>query len=161
MAPVVLWVDELEKGFAGARASTTGGTQEGGAAGHVLGSFLTWLQEKTKPVFVVAPPTTSPRCRRSSSAKAASTRSSSSISPTVHERESIFAIHLQKRMRDPRRFDVKSSRARRALLGRGDRAKWSWPALYRAFGERASSRRRRQPLDRRDGAALLQPTKSA
>jgi hypothetical protein len=45
MAPVVLWVDELEKGFAAENA---------GASRRILGSLVTWLQEKREPVFVVA-----------------------------------------------------------------------------------------------------------
>ena len=50
VSPCVLWIDELEKAFAG-----IGG--EGGGAEvttRLLGSFLTWLQEKESPVFVVA-----------------------------------------------------------------------------------------------------------
>lgn len=47
MAPCVLWIDEIEKGFAS-------GEQDGGAARRVLGGFLTWLAEKQTRVFVVA-----------------------------------------------------------------------------------------------------------
>ncbi|HWB74320.1 MAG TPA: AAA family ATPase [Nannocystaceae bacterium] len=50
MAPVVLWIDELDKGFAGA----DGAASDGGTAARVLGGLLTWLQERTRPVFVVA-----------------------------------------------------------------------------------------------------------
>ncbi len=47
MAPAVLWIDEIEKGFA------TGG-EDGGVTDRVLGTFLRWLQDRTAPVFVVA-----------------------------------------------------------------------------------------------------------
>jgi hypothetical protein len=47
LAPCVLWVDEIEKGFAA-------GDSDGGATRRVLGSFLTWLSEKSTRVFVVA-----------------------------------------------------------------------------------------------------------
>jgi MoxR-like ATPase len=50
MAPVVLWIDELDKGFAGA----DGAASDAGTAARVLGGLLTWLQERTRPVFVVA-----------------------------------------------------------------------------------------------------------
>src|SRR5207249_6628833 len=50
-APCVLWLDELEKGFAGSRNS---GATDGGTASRVLGTFLSWLQDRTAPVFVVA-----------------------------------------------------------------------------------------------------------
>jgi AAA+ superfamily predicted ATPase len=51
IAPCVLWIDEIEKGFAG---SESGGASDGGTSSRVFGSFLSWMQEKDKPVFVVA-----------------------------------------------------------------------------------------------------------
>jgi SpoVK/Ycf46/Vps4 family AAA+-type ATPase len=47
LAPCVLWIDEIEKGFAS-------GDSDGGATRRVLGAFLTWLAEKSSRVFVVA-----------------------------------------------------------------------------------------------------------
>lgn len=49
IAPSILWIDELEKGFAGVGQAGGGEVMK-----RVFGSFLTWMQEKTKPVFVVA-----------------------------------------------------------------------------------------------------------
>lgn len=51
IAPCVLWIDEIEKGFGG---STGSGSADGGTSSRVFGSFLSWMQEKEKPVFVVA-----------------------------------------------------------------------------------------------------------
>lgn len=51
ISPCVLWIDEIEKGFSGIESS---GRTDGGTTARVFGSFLTWMQEKTKPVFVVA-----------------------------------------------------------------------------------------------------------
>ncbi len=51
ISPSILWIDEIEKGFSGAQSS---GATDGGTTARVLGNFLTWMQEKTKPVFVVA-----------------------------------------------------------------------------------------------------------
>jgi len=48
MAPVVLWIDELEKAFA------SGGGEDGGVSQRILGSFLSWMQERAGDVFVVA-----------------------------------------------------------------------------------------------------------
>ncbi|MEJ2540080.1 MAG: AAA family ATPase [Gemmatimonadota bacterium] len=48
MAPVVLWIDELEKAFA------SGGSEDGGVSQRVLGSFLSWMQERSADVFVMA-----------------------------------------------------------------------------------------------------------
>src|SRR5207237_1065267 len=51
VSPTVLWIDEIEKGLAGnAGAAVT----DSGVSARVFGSLLTWLQEKTAPVFVVA-----------------------------------------------------------------------------------------------------------
>jgi len=51
LAPSILWVDEIEKGLSGLQSS---GSTDGGTTSRVLGTFLTWMQEKEKPVFVVA-----------------------------------------------------------------------------------------------------------
>src|SRR5579883_1355255 len=51
VSPAILWVDEIEKSMAGTQSS---GSTDGGTSARVLSSFLTWLQEKTSPVFVVA-----------------------------------------------------------------------------------------------------------
>jgi SpoVK/Ycf46/Vps4 family AAA+-type ATPase len=51
LAPCVLWVDEMEKGLAGSDSS---GRTDGGTTSRVLATFLTWMQEKTAPVFVLA-----------------------------------------------------------------------------------------------------------
>jgi SpoVK/Ycf46/Vps4 family AAA+-type ATPase len=49
-APIVLWIDEIDKGFAGSE----GAASDAGTAARVLGGLLTWLQERAEPVFVVA-----------------------------------------------------------------------------------------------------------
>ena len=51
IAPCVLWIDEIEKGFSGSKSS---GSTDGGTSSRVFGSFLSWMQEKDQPVFVVA-----------------------------------------------------------------------------------------------------------
>jgi SpoVK/Ycf46/Vps4 family AAA+-type ATPase len=49
ISPSILWVDEIEKGFSGTRSDSDAGTSS-----RVFGTFLTWMQEKTAPVFVIA-----------------------------------------------------------------------------------------------------------
>ncbi|PVZ68910.1 AAA family ATPase [Pelagibaculum spongiae] len=51
IAPCILWIDEIEKGLSGMQSS---GSSDGGTTARVLGTFLTWMQEKTSPVFVLA-----------------------------------------------------------------------------------------------------------
>ena len=48
MAPVVSWIDEIEKAFA------TGGDADGGVSLRIQGSFLSWMQERRGDVFIVA-----------------------------------------------------------------------------------------------------------
>lgn len=50
MAPAVLWIDEIEKGFGSGRSSE----QDGGLSARLFGTLLTWLQEKKETIFVVA-----------------------------------------------------------------------------------------------------------
>ncbi len=50
ISPCILWIDELEKAFAG----SSGSAGDGGTSARILGTFLTWMQEKTKPVFIIA-----------------------------------------------------------------------------------------------------------
>lgn len=49
VAPAILWIDEVEKGFSGINSNSDDGTAQ-----RIFGTFLTWLQEKNKPVFVIA-----------------------------------------------------------------------------------------------------------
>lgn len=51
VAPSILWLDELEKGFSGTKSS---GETDGGTTARVFASFITWLQEKESQVFVIA-----------------------------------------------------------------------------------------------------------
>ena len=51
VAPCILWADELEKGFAGVGGS---GVSDSGTTARVFATFLTWMQDKTKPVFLIA-----------------------------------------------------------------------------------------------------------
>lgn len=51
VAPCVLWIDEIEKGLSGVQSS---GSTDGGTTSRIFSTILTWMQEKIKPVFVVA-----------------------------------------------------------------------------------------------------------
>jgi SpoVK/Ycf46/Vps4 family AAA+-type ATPase len=48
---MILWIDEIEKGISGGMG---GGDLDGGTSSRVLGTLLTWMQEKTAPVYIVA-----------------------------------------------------------------------------------------------------------
>ena len=51
VAPSILWIDEIEKAFSGTQSLAF---SDAGTTSRVFGSFITWLQEKTSPVFVIA-----------------------------------------------------------------------------------------------------------
>jgi SpoVK/Ycf46/Vps4 family AAA+-type ATPase len=97
-----LWIDELEKAMPGG----TGESQDGGLSKRLFGAFLTWLQEKQQPVFVVATANdlfnTPPELLR----KGRFDEIFFVDLPTDAERHSIFGIHLELRKQSPAQFDI-------------------------------------------------------
>jgi SpoVK/Ycf46/Vps4 family AAA+-type ATPase len=94
-APCVLWIDEIEKGFAGAGS----GGGDSGTSSRVFGSFLTWLQEKTQPVFVIATANNIDRLPPEFLRKGRFDEIFFVDLPTRAERMPIWALHLDKRLR--------------------------------------------------------------
>ncbi len=92
LSPVVLWADELEKGFTG-----LGG--DGGTSARVLATFLTWLQEKTAPVFVIATANDLARLPAELLRKGRFDEIFFVDLPDEAERQAILGIHLEKRRR--------------------------------------------------------------
>jgi len=103
LAPCILWIDELEKGFAGVQSS---GMSDSGTTARVFATFLTWLQEKRKPVFVVATANDVSQLPPELLRKGRFDEVFFIDLPTQGEREQIFTIHLRKRKRDPNQFDL-------------------------------------------------------
>lgn len=95
VAPSILWIDEIEKGFA-----TGGGEMDGGTSTRVFGTFLTWLNEKTKPVFVIATANNINRLPSEMLRKGRFDEIFFVDLPTFKERTIIFKIHLEKRLKD-------------------------------------------------------------
>ena len=90
-APCVLWIDELEKAFAG-----TGGDGGGEITVRLLGLFLTWMQEKTSPVFVVATANSVDRLPPELLRKGRFDEIFYVGTPNAEERKDIFNIHIDK-----------------------------------------------------------------
>lgn len=103
MAPCVLWIDEIEKGLSGTQSSNV---TDAGVSARVFGTFLTWLQEKEEPVFVVATANEVSQIPPELLRKGRFDEIFFVDLPTAAEREEIFRIHLKKKGRDPSRFDV-------------------------------------------------------
>ena len=99
ISPCVLWIDELEKAFAG--LGSAGGGAE--VTTRLFGYFLTWLQEKTSPVFVVATANDITKLPSELMRKGRFDEIFYIGLPKPEERRKIFEIHIKKRR--PRDFD--------------------------------------------------------
>jgi SpoVK/Ycf46/Vps4 family AAA+-type ATPase len=103
IAPSVLWIDELEKGFSGTGSSNM---SDGGTTSRVFGTFVTWLQEKTSPVFVIATANDVRSLPPELLRKGRFDEIFFVDLPSREERKSIFEIHLKKKKRDPNSVDL-------------------------------------------------------
>jgi len=103
VSPCVLWIDEVEKGLSGVGGAGSG---DSGTTKRVFGTILNWMQERQRPVFLVAtanavhhlPPEF---IRRWDEVFAVDL-------PTENEREAIFNIHIKNNRRDPSKFKMDS-----------------------------------------------------
>lgn len=97
VAPSILWIDEIEKGFSG-----MSGAGDSGTSSRIFGSFLTWMQEKTKPVFVIATANNIHALPPEMLRKGRFDEIFFVDLPTRKERKEIFRVHLGKRLKDPK-----------------------------------------------------------
>ncbi len=103
IAPCVLWLDEIDKGFAGTQSSTF---SDAGTTARVFASFVTWLQEKQSPVFVIATANDVTMLPPELLRKGRFDDIFFVDLPSADEREEILRIHLAKRRREPSQFDL-------------------------------------------------------
>ncbi len=101
ISPAILFIDELDKAFAGGAGSAD---SDGGTSSRIFGSFLTWMQEKTSPVFVMATANRVERLPGEFLRKGRFDEIFFVDLPTPEERQAIFRIHLAKRRSDITRF---------------------------------------------------------
>jgi len=103
ISPMILFIDELDKAFAGSSGSAD---SDGGTSSRIFGTFLTWMQEKKSPVFVMA---TANRIERLPSEFLRKGRFDEIFFvdlPNFEERKQVFEIHLGKRRSEIDRFDL-------------------------------------------------------
>jgi AAA+ superfamily predicted ATPase len=133
IAPCVLWIDEIEKGFNGARSS---GASDGGTASRVLGTFLTWLQDRQAPVFAVATANDVTQLPPELLRKGRFDELFFVDLPNQQEREAIWRIQVVKFGRQPEKFDtIQLARATEGLTG-SEIEQLFIDALHEAFSRR-------------------------
>jgi AAA+ superfamily predicted ATPase len=132
VAPVVLWVDEIEKGLSGSQSS---GQVDGGVTARVFGALLTWLQEKTAPVFVVATANRIEQLPPELLRKGRFDELFFIDLPAAPERREILEIHLRRRRRDPAHFDLDRLAAATEGFSGAELEQAIVAALYEAFAE--------------------------
>ncbi len=103
IAPCCLWIDEIDKGFSGSRSSNS---TDGGTSARVFGSFISWMQEKKAPVFVVATANDVSQLPPEMLRKGRFDELFFVDLPKQSERKQIFSIQLNKRKRSPIDFDL-------------------------------------------------------
>lgn len=102
VAPSILWIDEIEKGLSGSKGN--GG--DGGTSTRVFGTLLTWMQEKTAPVFVFATANDISGLPPELLRKGRFDEIFFVDFPSKDERKKILEIHIAKLKRDISRFDT-------------------------------------------------------
>ena len=148
VAPVVLWVDEIEKGFSGVDSSHI---SDAGTAARVFGSFITWLQEKQSPVFVIATANAVHHLPPELVRKGRFDEIFFVDLPDASERTDIWRIHLLKRNRNPDDFDLNSLAMASDGLSGAEIEQAIIAALYDAFDQN-------RPLTMDDLLTVLQET---
>ena len=132
VAPAVIWLDELEKAFAGVSSSFDG---DSGVTKRIFGAFLTWMSEKTSDVFIVA-------TANSVDALPPEFLRSGRFDqiywidlPDAVQRAEIINIHLHRKSRDPKKYQVDMGKLVTASEGfsGADIETWVKNGLTRAF----------------------------
>jgi AAA+ superfamily predicted ATPase len=132
LSPCILWVDEIEKSFSGTGSSNM---LDAGVTQRVFGTFITWLQEKKEPVFVIATANRVDQLPPELLRRGRFDEIFFVDLPRTEEREDIYRIHILKRGRDPAKFDVSELGRRSRGFSGAEIEQTVIAALYRAFPE--------------------------
>lgn len=129
ISPCLLWIDEIEKGLA------VGGG-DGGTSMRVFGTILSWMQEKTKPVFVVATANNIAHMPPELLRKGRFDEIFFLDLPTLQERKEIFEVHIRKRKRLVQNFDIpKLAKEAKGFVG-AEIEQVIIDAMYMAFSDK-------------------------
>ena len=102
MAPVILWIDEIEKAFASAGASSS----DGGLSRRMFGTLLSWMQDHRHPIFIVATANDISALPPELMRKGRFDEVFFVDLPDEQAREQILSIHLSRRKQEPDQFDL-------------------------------------------------------
>jgi len=133
VSPVILWIDELDKGFSGIQSSNF---SDSGTTARVFGTIITWLQEKEAAVFVIATANEVELLPPELLRKGRFDEIFFVDLPSAEERREILAIHLKKRGRDPAGFDLEKLAAAGEGFSGSEIEQAIISALYDAFEKR-------------------------
>ncbi len=134
LAPCVLWIDELEKVFAGSDPDSA--SADAGVSSRLLASFLSWMQDRKAPVFVAA------TCNNVTVLPPELIRKGRFDElffvdlPNLAERKQVFSIQLAKRKRNPAEFDLESVAAAAQGYSGAEIDAAVQTALYAAYSEK-------------------------
>ena len=141
IAPSILWIDEIEKGLSG-----TGGGSDGGTSTRVFGTLLTWMQEKTEPVFVFATANNINGLPPELLRKGRFDEIFFVDFPSFEERKKILEIHISKLKRDMIHFDLdrlarlcgEETFGKDVVLAGAEIEAWVGDALIEAFSRKVN-----------------------
>jgi SpoVK/Ycf46/Vps4 family AAA+-type ATPase len=134
VAPAVLWIDEIEKMFPSAALSSDA---DGGLSMRLFGAFLTWMQEKKAPVFIVATSNDISSLPPEFLRKGRFDELFFVDLPDADERQAIFRIHLTKHQEDPAKFNLAQLAEASAGFSGAEIEEAVKSALYSAFEQKA------------------------
>ena len=134
LAPCVLWIDELEKVFAGSAPDSA--SADAGVSSRLLGSFLSWMQDKKAPVFVAATSNNVNVLPPELIRKGRFDELFFVDLPNQAERKQIFAIALAKRKRNTAQFDLEQVAAAAKGYSGAEIDAAVQGALYAAYSEK-------------------------
>ena len=132
MAPVILWIDEIEKAF----GTATSNDSDGGLSLRLFGSLLTWLQDKSTGVFVVGAANDLMRLPPELLRKGRFDEIFFVDLPDATERKQIFSIHLGSRKQEIDRFDLETLAAASEGFSGAEIEQCVISALYRSLQDR-------------------------
>lgn len=133
MAPIILWIDEIEKGFASMGSSSN----DGGLSRRMFGSLLTWMQEHREPVFIVATANDIEPAARVD-AQGRFDEIFFVDLPGEEARRAILSIHMRKRKLNPDDFDLPTLVEATAGFSGGEIEQGIIAARHEAFARRES-----------------------